>query len=374
MNFRQPIELGSISRGNRGSAIQKSSYAKHGVTTSSGVVSVHHEAKMNYVFHRLFLPDGVDKKYEDAIYFWAELEDNENHINGLYARTIEFSLDRSFSPEAWEVIADMLGCYFTNLGWPVQVDIHETIASDGNSHPHLHAMVAARKISSAGFAKRKGRDLERLFRGGFGAHIKNQVVSILESASDAKFETLSCLSDQTNSEAKIKQRRFKPHKLHNQNEGELIVLNCDEGLSLLNILEMTKANLKLEIEKLEASYEFLQRNVIASEKQICVKRTTVVARSLDEEREYSLDLDYELTDEPSPSPSPSPHKVSGIDDPQPPMKEHRQKLDLKFFHLPRPSFKFELVDEPGVECDTDYADEDEKIEENTNILNQKFEP
>lgn len=100
MKYTGQVALGSISRGNRGSAKKKSGYAKVGLTTSCNAIKVHHEASMSYVFHRIFLPTNVDEKYADALYFWSELEDCETHKNGLYARTIEFWLDRSLPPEA----------------------------------------------------------------------------------------------------------------------------------------------------------------------------------------------------------------------------------------------------------------------------------
>ncbi len=119
--------------------------------------------KKDLVYHAVITPEGVPNWAKDYKTLWREVANYENENNNRwasaqYVRKFIIALPRELSEgQNIELVKEYVAAAFVSRGMGAQVDIHESIAKDGKSNPHVHILLTMRSIDENGFSKKKDR-------------------------------------------------------------------------------------------------------------------------------------------------------------------------------------------------------------------------
>ena len=113
--------------------------------------------KQHVEYTTLLFPKGVKEMTREE--FWNKAQAVEKQADGRYAKELEFSLPRELDRERQiEIARDFLIRNFVDKGYTVDMNVHVPPAADGEEQPHVHALIAVRKLNGKGeFEKTKER-------------------------------------------------------------------------------------------------------------------------------------------------------------------------------------------------------------------------
>lgn len=130
--------------------------------------------KQHVEYSTMLFPEGI--KPMDREEFWNKAQSVEKQANGRYAKELEFSLPRELDREKQiEIAKKFLQENFVDKGYVVDMNLHAPSAADGAEQPHIHALVAVRKMNTDGtFEKTKARKVYALDNDGNRIPILNE--------------------------------------------------------------------------------------------------------------------------------------------------------------------------------------------------------
>jgi hypothetical protein len=159
------IQLGIVSRTEGHSAAKRSAYQSCGVIVGHDGERFDFSRKVKeHVRTIMLLPEDAPGWARDPEKLWQRAAAAEKRVDAQEARIIDFSMPRAVPAELWE--ACIRHCYepFVRMGMTIQVDVHDTPASDGGRNVNVHGLATLREIDGDGFASRKNRGWNDTFR------------------------------------------------------------------------------------------------------------------------------------------------------------------------------------------------------------------
>ena len=119
--------------------------------------------KKDLVYHAVITPQGAPLWATDYKSLWREVKNYENEHNNRwasaqYVRKFIIALPRELSEgQNIKLVKEYVATAFVARGMVAQVDIHQSIAKDGQPNPHVHVLLTMRAIDENGFAQKKDR-------------------------------------------------------------------------------------------------------------------------------------------------------------------------------------------------------------------------
>lgn len=174
------VQFGVVSRSDGHSAAKRSAYQACGrVVDHQGRVFDFSRKRKGHVRTLMLVPDGApDWTYEPES-LWQRAAEAEKRIDAQEARIVDFSMPRQVPEPLWEQCIRHVYAPFVERGMAFQIDIHNTPASDGGRNVNVHGLATLRPIDGDGFAKRKDRTWNDLFRERGGRNVREMFASQL---------------------------------------------------------------------------------------------------------------------------------------------------------------------------------------------------
>lgn len=169
------VQFGIVSRSDGHSAAKRSAY-------QSCARSVGHDGqefdfsrkRKEHVLNLMLAPEGAPSWTREPDSLWQRVAEAEKRIDAQEARIVDFSMPRAIQSELWEACIRHVYAPFLDRGMVFQIDIHDTRASDGGRNINVHGLAILRPIDGDGFAKRKDRTWNELFRERSGRNVREQ--------------------------------------------------------------------------------------------------------------------------------------------------------------------------------------------------------
>lgn len=159
------IQLGVVSRADGHSAAKRSAYQSCGVATAHDGERFDFSRKASeHVTTLMLVPRDAPDWARAPESLWQHAAAAEKRIDAQEARIVDFSMPRAIPADLWE--ACIGHCYepFSSMGMVIQVDVHDTPASDGGRNVNVHGLATLRELDGDGFAARKNRKWNDHFR------------------------------------------------------------------------------------------------------------------------------------------------------------------------------------------------------------------
>lgn len=159
------VQLGIVSRAEGHCAAKRSAYQ------SCAIVVAHDGARFDFrrkaaehVQTVMLTPPDAPDWTRDLETLWRRAAEAEKRVDAQEARIMDFSMPRAISPELWEACVRHVYEPYVRMGMVLQVDIHDTKASDGGRNVNVHGLATLREIDGDRFAGRKNRAWNDIFR------------------------------------------------------------------------------------------------------------------------------------------------------------------------------------------------------------------
>jgi hypothetical protein len=159
------IQLGVVSRAEGHSAAKRSAYQ------SCGVVIAHDGQRFDFsrkasehVAALMLAPPDAPDWTRDPELLWQRAATAEKRVDAQEARIVDFSMPRAVPAEYWADCIRRVYEPFLRMGMVLQVDVHDTPASDGGRNVNVHGLATLRELNGDGFAARKNRTWNDHFR------------------------------------------------------------------------------------------------------------------------------------------------------------------------------------------------------------------
>lgn len=174
------VQLGVVSRSDGHSAAKRSAYQACGR-------AMDHEGR-EFDFSRkrkehartiMLAPDGAPEWAHEPEPLWQRAAEVEKRIDAQEARIVDFSMPRQVPEMLWEACIRHVYAPFVERGMVFQIDIHDTPASDGGRNVNVHGLACLRPIDGDGFARRKDRTWNDLFRERSGRAVREMFAARL---------------------------------------------------------------------------------------------------------------------------------------------------------------------------------------------------
>lgn len=167
------VQFGIVSRSDGHSAAKRSAYQACSRT-------VDHEGRLfdftrkreEHVCTVMLVPERAPDWTHESECLWQRAAEAEKRIDAQEARIVDFSMPRAVPPELWEACIRHVYQPFIERGMVFQIDIHDTAASDGGRNINVHGLATLRPIEDDGFARRKDRTWNVLFRERGGRNVR----------------------------------------------------------------------------------------------------------------------------------------------------------------------------------------------------------
>lgn len=176
------VQLGIVSRSEGHSAAKRSAYQ------SCGVVVAHDGERFDFgrkaaehVRTIMLAPQGTPEWTREPESLWQRAASAEKRLDAQEARIVDFSMPRTVPAELWESCVRHVYDPFVAMGMAMQIDIHDSLASDGGRNTNIHGLATLREIEGDGFATRKNRGWNDAFRERNGRVIREQFAERLTS-------------------------------------------------------------------------------------------------------------------------------------------------------------------------------------------------
>lgn len=169
------VQLGIVTRSEGHSAAKRCAY-------QSCSLIVDHEGQ-RFDFRRkaaehvqtiVLTPQGAPEWARQPESLWQRAAAAEKRVDAQEARILDFSMPRAVPAELWEACVRNVYEPFVDMGMAIQVDLHDSPASDGGRNINVHGLASLRDIDGDGFAKRKNRNWNDRFRQRNGRVIREQ--------------------------------------------------------------------------------------------------------------------------------------------------------------------------------------------------------
>lgn len=129
----------------------------------------------------MLAPDHAPAWCSDAATVWTRAAAAERRIDAQEARTVDFSMPRAVPRHLWGAIARYVYEPLRAEGMVLQVDIHDAPASDGGRNVNVHGLASLRRLDGNGFARKKERCWNDMFRERGGRAVRDLVAARLNS-------------------------------------------------------------------------------------------------------------------------------------------------------------------------------------------------
>lgn len=159
------VQLAVVSRSEGHSAAKRAAYQ------SCGMIVDHEGQRFNFSRKAaehvetimLAAPDVPDwARNPESL--WQRAAAAERRVDAQEARILDFSMPRAVPTELWESCVRHVYGPFIDMGMVMQIDIHDSPASDGGRNINVHGLGTLRMIDGDNFAKRKNREWNDIFR------------------------------------------------------------------------------------------------------------------------------------------------------------------------------------------------------------------
>lgn len=167
------VQFGIVSRSDGHSAAKRSAYQACGRAVDHEGRSFDFSRKQKeHVRTVMLAPDGAPEWVQEPNSLWQRAAEAEKRTDAQEARIVDFSMPRAIPPALWEACIYWIYQPFIERGMVFQIDIHDTAASDGGRNINVHGLATLRPIDGDGFAKRKDRTWNDLFRERGGRNVR----------------------------------------------------------------------------------------------------------------------------------------------------------------------------------------------------------
>ncbi|GGE09409.1 hypothetical protein GCM10011390_30610 [Aureimonas endophytica] len=175
------VQLGIVARSAGHSAAKRSAYQSCGriVDHLGQVFDFGRKAQEHALPTLVLAPDDAPTWCADPDELWRRAAAAEKRVDAQEARIVDFSLPRQVPRHLWEAAARFVYEPFRERGMVVQVDIHDTPASDGGRNVNIHGLATLRRLSGDGFARKKERAWNEEFRERDGRAVRELVAERL---------------------------------------------------------------------------------------------------------------------------------------------------------------------------------------------------
>lgn len=159
------VRLGIVSRTEGHSAAKRSAYQSCGqVVDHEGKIFDFTRKAAEHVRTFMLTPLFAPSWAQDPQTLWQRAAGAEKRIDAQETRILDFSMPRAVPANLWEACARHVYDPFVRMGMVVQVDIHDTEASDGDRNVNVHGLATLREIDGDGFSPKKTRTWNDTFR------------------------------------------------------------------------------------------------------------------------------------------------------------------------------------------------------------------
>lgn len=169
------VQLGVVSRSEGHCAAKRSAYQSCGqiVGHDGERFDFSRKAAEHVATIMLVAPDAPEWARQPES-LWQRAALAEKRVDAQEARILDFSMPRAIPAELWK--ACIRHCYepFLRMGMVIQVDVHDTPASDGSRNVNIHGLATLRELDGDGFASRKNRGWNDTFRERNGRTVREQ--------------------------------------------------------------------------------------------------------------------------------------------------------------------------------------------------------
>lgn len=169
------VQLGVVSRSEGHSAAKRAAYQSCGiVVTHDGERFDFRRKAAEHVRTVMLVPPDAPDWTRDPQTLWQRAALAEKRVDAQEARIMDFSMPRAIPAELWEACVRHVYEPFFRMGMVIQVDIHDSPASDGGRNVNIHGLATLREIDGDGFAAKKTRAWNDAFRERSGRAVREQ--------------------------------------------------------------------------------------------------------------------------------------------------------------------------------------------------------
>lgn len=159
------VQLGVVSRSEGHSAAKRSAYQSCGrIVDHEGKVFDFSRKASEHVRTIVLTPRDAPDWMQQPESLWQRAAAAEKRVDAQEARILDFSMPRAVPTELWEACVRHIYDPYIDMGMAMQIDIHNTPASDGGRNINVHGLATLRPIDGGRFATRKNRDWNNHFR------------------------------------------------------------------------------------------------------------------------------------------------------------------------------------------------------------------
>ncbi len=159
------VQLGVVSRSEGHSAVKRSAYQScDRLVDHEGRRFDYSRKRAEHALIVMLCPDGAPEWTREPGELWRRAAAMEKRIDAQEARIIDLSMPRQVPHSLWEACIRHVYEPFRERGMVLQIDVHDSPASDGGRNVNIHGLATLRRIDGDGFAKRKERSWNDWFR------------------------------------------------------------------------------------------------------------------------------------------------------------------------------------------------------------------
>jgi len=174
------VQLGVVSRSEGHSAVKRSAYQSCGrLVDHMGYRFDYSRKRAEHALTVMLCPDDAPDWTRDPGEVWRRAAAIEKRVDAQEARIIDLSMPRQVPRSLWEACIRHVYEPFREKGMILQIDIHDSPASDGGRNVNVHGLATLRRLDGDGFAKRKERTWNEWFRERDGRTIRELVAERL---------------------------------------------------------------------------------------------------------------------------------------------------------------------------------------------------
>lgn len=159
------IQLGIVSRSEGHSAAKRSAYQSCGIVVAASDERFDFRRKHSeHVRTVMLTPPNAPDWTRDPGTLWQRAAQAEKRTDAQEARIVDFSMPRAIPVELWEACIRHVYQPFVDMGMALQIDIHDSPASDGGRNVNVHGLASLRVLNGDGFSTKKNRAWNDHFR------------------------------------------------------------------------------------------------------------------------------------------------------------------------------------------------------------------
>lgn len=174
------VQLGVVSRSDGHSAAKRSAYQACGKAVDhDGRAFDFSRKRKEHVRTIMLAPEGSPGWVRKPELLWQRAAAAEKRVDAQEARIVDFSMPRQIPQALWEACIRDVYSPFLERGMVMQIDIHDTPASDGGRNINIHGLATLRPIDADAFSLRKDRTWNDMFRERSGRAVREMFATKL---------------------------------------------------------------------------------------------------------------------------------------------------------------------------------------------------